>query len=301
MSLLVTGSIGIDDVKTPYGEVKNVYGGSAVYFSFAAALYTKVRFVGVVGEDFPPDFRQYLQTRPIDLSGLEIRKGSKTFRWSGQYEGAMADAETLNVELNVLAEAGPKIPAQFIDSELVFLAATHPLLQQDLVRQLGSPRLIVADTRDLWITTQREELLKTLKLVHGAIMNDGEARLLTDETNLVRAGQAILNMGPEFVVLKKGENGVMLVRRDGVLVLPAYPTANVKDPTGAGDSFAGGMMGYLATQKTLTFDAFRRALACGTITASFTIEDFSLRAIEKTTVGDVERRMNEYATMLALH
>src|SRR5687768_16902622 len=301
MSLLVTGSIGIDDVKTPYGEVKNVYGGSSVYFSFAAALYTKVRFVGVVGEDFPPDFRAYLKTRPIDLAGLEVRKGSKTFRWSGLYEGAMADAETLNVELNVLAEAGPKIPPQFADSELVFLAATHPLLQQDLVRQLSSPRLIVADTRDLWITTQREELLKTFKLVHGAIMNDGEARLLTDETNLVRAGQAILKMGPEFVVLKKGENGVMLVRKDDVLVLPAYPTANVKDPTGAGDSFAGGMMGYLATQKDLSLDAFRRALACGTITASFTIEDFSLRAIEKITVGDVERRLQEYATMLALH
>jgi sugar/nucleoside kinase (ribokinase family) len=213
----------------------------------------------------------------------------------------MNDAETLNVELNVLAEAGPKIPPQFADSELVFLAATHPLLQQDLVRQLKSPRLIVADTRDLWITTQHDELLKTFRMVHGAIMNDGEARLLTGENNLVKAGHKILDMGPEFVVLKKGEHGVMLVRRDGVLVLPAYPTADVKDPTGAGDSFAGGVMGYLATQPKLTFHAFRHALACGTITASFTIEDFSLRAIEKITADDVDLRFKKYAEMLSLH
>lgn len=300
MSLLVTGSIGIDDVKTPYGEATGVYGGSAVYFSFAAALYTPVRFVGVVGEDFPQDFRKYLETRPIDLAGLEVRKGSKTFRWSGQYQGAMADAETLNIELNVLAEEGPKIPASFADTPLVFLAATHPLLQQDLVRQLKGAKLIVADTRDLWITTQREELLKTFKLVHGAIMNDGEARLLTDETNLVLAGRRILEWGPQFVVLKKGEHGVMLVMRDKVVSLPAYPTPNVKDPTGAGDSFAGGMMGYLATVQEHSFDTLRKALACGTITASFTIEDFSLRSIEKVTPQDLSRRYDEYAQMLAL-
>ncbi len=300
MSLLVTGSIGIDDVKTPHGEVKGVYGGSAVYFSFAATLYSPVRFVGVVGEDFPAEFRKFLQTRPIDLSGMEIRKGSKTFRWAGKYEGAMADAETTGIELNVLAEAGPRIPAGFADSELVFLAATHPALQQDLVRQLRGARLIVADTRDLWINTQHDELLKTFRVVDAAIMNDGEARLLTGEHNLVRAGRAILKMGPKFVVLKKGEHGVMLIMSEQVLVLPAYPTAEVKDPTGAGDSFAGGMMGYLATQREFNFTALRMALACGTITASFTIEDFSLRALERATVQDIERRLKEYAGMLAL-
>jgi cytidine kinase len=300
VSLLVTGSIGIDDVKTPFGEVQGVYGGSAVYFAFAAALYTPVRFVGVVGEDFPPEFRSYLQSRPIDLAGLEVRRGSRTFRWSGQYADATADAETLNVELNVLAEAGPRIPPQFADSRLVFLAATHPALQQDLVRQLQSPRLIVADTRDLWIKTQRDELLKTLAVVQGVVMNDAEARLLTEEKNLVLAGRAILGMGPEFVVIKKGENGVMLVTRDQVVVLPAFPTTQVKDPTGAGDSFAGGMMGYLATQDEPSFPALRRGLACGTITASFTIEDFSLRALEKVTRANVEERLSRYAAMLAV-
>ncbi len=300
MSLLVTGSIGIDDLKTPFGEVKGVYGGSAVHFSFAATLFAPVRFVGVVGEDFPDEYRAFLQTRPIDLAGLEVRRGSKMFRWSGQYEGAMNDATTLNIELNVLAEAGPKIPPSFADSPFVFLAATHPALQQDLVRQLKSPRLIVADTRDLWITTQRDELLKTLALVHGAIMNDGEARLLTGEHNLIIAGRRILDWGPQFVVLKKGEHGVMLITRDRVLALPAYPTARVVDPTGAGDSFAGGMMGYLATQPEPGFTTLRRALACGTITASFTIEDFSLGAIQKVTPADVDRRLKEYADMLAL-
>jgi sugar/nucleoside kinase (ribokinase family) len=168
------------------------------------------------------------------------------------------------------------------------------------VRQLRSPRLIVADTRDLWITTQREELLATFDVVHGAIMNDGEARLLTGEHNLILAGRKILDWGPLFVVLKKGEHGVTLVTRERVLTLPAYPTARVVDPTGAGDSFAGGMMGYLATQPETSFTALRRALAFGTVTASYTIEDFSLNAIQKVTPADVDRRLKEYADMLAL-
>lgn len=300
MSLLVTGSIGLDDVKTPHGEITGAYGGSAVYFSFAAMLYTPVRFVGVVGEDFPPDFRSFLEKREIDLAGLEVRTGSRTFRWAGKYEGAMADAETTGIELNVLAEAGPKIPENFRDSAFVFLAATHPLLQQDLVRQLKSPKLIVADTRDLWITTQRPELLKALALVHGAILNDAEARLLTDEHNLVLAGRRILNFGPRFVVIKKGEHGVMLVTKEDVVVLPAFPTTEVKDPTGAGDSFAGGMMGCLAQRGDQSIATLKDALARGTITASYTIEDFSLRRIEKITRADVDSRLKAYAAMLTL-
>ncbi len=300
MSLLVTGSIGIDDVKTPHGEAKGVYGGSAVYFSFAAMLYTRVRFVGVVGEDFPADYRAYLQKRNIDLAGLEVRKGSRTFRWSGNYEQVTTDAETTALQLNVLGEAGPRIPAPFADSEFVFLAATHPRLQQDLVRQLASPKLIVADTRDLWINTQRDELLETLGMVHGAILNDAEARLFTGEHNLVLAGRRILERGPEFVVIKKGEHGVMLVTRDHIVVLPAYPTTEVRDPTGAGDSFAGGMMGYLAVQRGFGIEVLKQALARGTITASFTIEDFSLRKIENVTIADVDRRLGEYMAMLTL-
>lgn len=300
MSLLVTGSIAIDDVKSPFGNAEGVYGGSAVYFSFAATLFTPVRFVGVVGEDFPNDFRTFLARRNIDLAGLEVRKGSKTFRWSGQYDQVTSDAETTAIELNVLAEAGPKIPAQFADSEFVFLAATHPALQQDLVGQLKSPRLIVADTRNLWITNERAGLLKTFSMVQGAILNDAEARLLTNEHNLVLAGRRIIGWGPRFVVIKKGENGVMLVTKDHAAVLPAYPTTEVKDPTGAGDSFAGGMMGYLSTQKDFGAATLKQALAYGTITASFTIEDFSLRRIEKVTIDEVSGRLADYKAMLSL-
>ena len=300
MSLLVTGSIGIDDVKTPYGEAKGVYGGSAVYFSFAAKLFTPVRFVGVVGEDFPSDFRSYLEQKDIDLAGLEVRRGSKTFRWSGRYEGTMNEAETTEIELNVLAEAGPKIPPQFADSSSIFLAATHPVLQMDLIDQLKSPKLIVADTRDFWIMQQRDGLIKTFGKVHGAILNDGEARLLTDESNLVLAGRKILDYGPQFVVIKKGEHGVMLVTKDAVVALPAFPTDQVKDPTGAGDSFAGGMMGYLDAQNSIDTDTLRNALARGTITASYTIEDFSLRKIETIAPADVDARLGAFAAMVAV-
>jgi len=300
MSLLVTGSIGIDDVVTPAGEARGVFGGSAVYFSLAARLFTPVRLVGVVGEDFPDDFRRYLQDHGIDLTGLEVRKGSRTFRWSGRYAGENADAETTAIELNVLAEAGPKIPPAFADSQCVFLAATHPGLQSDLIRQLRSPRLIVADTRDLWINTQKPALLQTLAAVHGAIMNDFEARLFTGETNLVKAGRRILQHGPKFAVIKKGEHGSMLVTREDVVVLPAFPTTEVRDPTGAGDSFAGGMMGCLAARPQADLAAFKHALACGTIAASFTIEDFSTRRIEAVAPADIEARLSLYRRMLAL-
>lgn len=298
MSLLVTGSIGIDDVKTPAGERKNAYGGSAVYFSMAARLFTQVRFVGVVGEDFPPEFRAYLERFGFDLAGLEVRKGSKTFKWSGEYDTVTSDARTTGIELNVLAEAGPKVPDAFADSELLFLAATHPKLQEDMIRQVRSAKLIVADTRDLWINTQREALLTTLGMVHGAILNDAEALLFTEKKNLVQAGRRILEWGPKFVIIKKGEHGSMLVTADRVAVLPAFPTTGVKDPTGAGDSFAGGMMGYLATGKDLGFEALRNALARGTIAASFTIEDFSTARIERVTRADLDQRLNDYAAML---
>ncbi|HSW46380.1 MAG TPA: PfkB family carbohydrate kinase [Phycisphaerae bacterium] len=298
MSLLVTGSIGIDDLKTPVGQARGVYGGSAVYFSMAARLFTQVRFVGVVGEDFPPDFRAYLERFGFDLAGLEVRKGSKTFKWAGEYDTVTSDARTTGIELNVLAEAGPKIPPAFADSEFLFLAATHPRLQEDMIRQVRSPKLVVADTRDLWINTQRDALLHTLSLVQGAILNDVEAMLFTGEKNLVLAGRRILEWGPRFVVIKKGEHGSMIVTADRVAVLPAYPTTAVKDPTGAGDSFAGGMMGYLTTRPDLGFDTLRNALARGTVAASFTIEDFSMARIEKVTRADLDRRLQEYAGML---
>ena len=214
MSLLVTGSIGIDTVSSPHGQAAKVLGGSAVYFSLAAAYYVPVRLVGVVGDDFPEVHRRMLSTRPIDLTGLEVRRGSKTFRWTGRFVGDMNEAETVAVDLNVLAERGPTVPDSFRDSEFVFLANTHPTLQRELLSQLSRPKLVVCDTMNLWITKERDSLLETLGRVHGVILNDGEARLLTGKTNLVEAAESILGLGPRFVMVKKGEHGSLLASRE---------------------------------------------------------------------------------------
>ncbi len=298
MSLLVTGSLAIDTLASPYGRAENVLGGSAVYFSFAASQYVPVRLVGVVGEDFPDAFRRTLATRDIDLRGLEVRKGSKTFRWSGRFEGDMNAAETLEVDLNVLAERGPKVPEVFADSETVFLANTHPTLQRDLLAQLRSPKLVVCDTMNHWITTERESLEATLRLVTGVIVNDGEARQLTGRMNLMEASEAILKLGPKFVIIKKGEHGALLLTPDGPTAIPAFPTKNVRDPTGAGDSFAGGVLGYLSAQGRTDFDALRHALVRGTVAASFAIEDFSVRRVEKLTRAEIDQRVTEFVRML---
>src|SRR5438552_1872273 len=197
MSLLVTGSIGIDTVETPFGRRDNVIGGSAIYFAYAASFFTPVRLVGVVGEDCPPAFFDALKGRDFDASGLEIRKGSKTFRWHGSYVQDMNQAVTVEVDLNVLAERAPKIPPHFVESKYDFLANTHPVLQQEMLSSLKSPRLIVADTMNLWIQTERAELMRLLKHIHGLVLNDGEARLLTDKQNLIEAARDVLKMGPK--------------------------------------------------------------------------------------------------------
>ena len=298
MSLLVTGSIGIDSVKTPHGQVDDVLGGSAVYFSLAASIFHPVRLVGVVGEDFPKVHVDTLAKRPIDLTGLETRKGSKTFRWRGEYQGDMNEAATLQTDLNVLDEAGPTIPEAFRDSRFVFLANTHPALQQELLGQLGGPELVVCDTMNFWIDTERDQLLELLRGVHGIVLNDGEARMLTERDNLIAAGRKILELGPQFVVIKKGEHGTTLVSADGVFVLPAYPTDEVRDPTGAGDSFAGGMMGYLARAGTWGRKELRAALAHGTIAASFCIQDFSVNRLLNLDRDGVLHRLREFCDMM---
>src|SRR5947208_2040867 len=276
MSLLVTGSIGIDTVETPFGRRDDVIGGSAIYFSYASSFFTPVRLVGVVGEDCPPKMLNVFEGRDVDAAGLEIRKGSKTFRWHGSYLKDMNEAVTVEVDLNVLAERAPRIPDTFLDSKYVFLANTHPVLQQQMLASLKGPKLIVADTMNLWIQTQRDELCKLLSQIHGLVLNDGEARLLTDKKNLIEAARDVLAMGPRFVVIKKGEHGCLMCSDRDTFVLPAFPASEVIDPTGAGDSFAGGMMGYLATQGNFSSATIKRALAFGTVVASFTISDFSL-------------------------
>src|SRR3954464_14299559 len=295
MSLLVTGSIGIDTVETPFGKRENVIGGSAIYFSYAASFFTPVRLVGAVGEDCPRPLLNVFENRDVDTGGLEIRKGSKTFRWQGSYLKDMNEAVTVKVDLNVLAERAPKIPQSFLDSKYVFLANTHPVLQQEMAASLKSAKLIVADTMNLWIQTERPELCKLLSKIHGLVLNDGEARLLTEKKNLIKAARQVLKMGPRFVVIKKGEHGSMLVtKNDEVFVLPAYPADMVVDPTGAGDSFAGGMMGYLSTQGTFSPATIKRAMAFGTVVASYTIADFSLAGLQATDRDQIDQRWHEF-------
>lgn len=293
MTLLVTGSIGIDTVHTPHGTAEDVLGGSAVYFSLAASVFTHVRLVGVVGEDFPERHFDIFKHRPIDLAGMEIRKGSRTFRWQGRYDGDMSVAQTLRTDLNVLGEAGPRIPPSFADSEYVFLANTHPVLQRELLARLPKARLVVADTMNLWIETTRDELVKTLSQVHGVVLNDAEARMLTGSTHLIEAGRKILQWGPRFVAIKKGEHGAVMVTRDEFFVLPAYPTLHVIDPTGAGDSFAGGLLGYLASVGRTDSHDLRAAMARGIVTASFTIEGFSYTGLIRANRDAIEQRLNE--------
>ena len=292
MSLLVTGSIGIDTVKTPYGVSENCLGGSSVYFSLAASFFTPVRFVGVIGSDCPFDLAQVFAGKNIDLAGLEIRQKSKTFRWAGTYHENMDDRTTDRVELNVLAEAPPKVPDVFKDSKFVFLANTTPSLQQQLLEQVNGPDFVAVDTMNLWIQDHLDNLKSLLKKIDCLIINEDEARMLAGDSNLIRAADIILNMGPSVVITKKGESGSIMCNADGdKFILPAYPATMVKDPTGAGDSFAGGLMGYLAQSGKTDFETLRTAIAYGTVVASFAVADFSLNGLTAVKKSDIDDRL----------
>lgn len=297
MSLMVVGSIAFDSVKTPYGEVSEVLGGSAVYFSYAASFFTPVRVVGVVGEDFEDEHLSDLARRNVDISGVSHASG-KTFRWKGSYEGAMNEAKTLAVDLNVLGEFNGALPESFTDSEYVFLANGPPSLQHTVVDQVRRPKLIVADTMDHWIRDTREELAGLFGRVNGVVMNDQEIRLYTEDDNLPRAGRKLLEEGPDFVVIKKGEHGSLLVTPDEYFAVPAYPSTDVSDPTGAGDSFAGGMMGHLAQVDDWCVTELKRALIYGTVVASINVEGFSLERFKAITHDDIEKRYEQFRNML---
>lgn len=299
MSLLVVGSIALDSVQTPHGVVEDALGGAATYFSYAASYFTPVRLVGVVGEDFPPEHRALLEGRNVDTTGLIVEKGGSTFRWRGKYEGDMNSAETLEVHLNVLGTFNPDLPPSFVDTPFVFLANGSPTTQRKVLSQATSRKLAVADTMNLWIEIQRDELDALLREIDGLVLNDGEARMLTEEINLVRAGRKILEMGPKFVIIKKGEHGAMFLSHDGTFVVPAFPVADVVDPTGAGDSFAGGFMGYLASTGRTDAEALKTAMAYGTVVASLNVEDFSLRRFQRTDRAEIDRRLGEYRRMMS--
>ncbi|MCA9103857.1 MAG: bifunctional hydroxymethylpyrimidine kinase/phosphomethylpyrimidine kinase [Planctomycetales bacterium] len=299
MSLLVVGSLALDSVETPTAVRDNQLGGSAVYFSYAASYFSEVSLVGVVGEDWPVANTELLQSRKIDTAGLQTISGGQTFRWRGKYMENMNDRETLEVHLNVLGEFNPIVPDNYKASRFVFLANAAPAVQLKTLEQVESPQLVVADTMDLWIRETKDDLLALLKRVDGLVLNDSEAKLLTHEENVVKAAEKVLEMGPKFVVIKKGEHGALLYSNEGAFALPAYPTGDVVDPTGAGDSFAGGMMGFLAHRNQADDQTLRLALVYGTIVASFNVEDFSLERMKQISREDIDHRLALYRQMLA--
>jgi len=292
MSLLVTGSIGIDTIRTPFGVSEDCLGGSSVYFAMAASFFSPVRFVGVVGADCPFNLNEVFAGRDVDLTGLEIRPDSKTFRWTGAYKQDMDERTTEYMELNVLAEAPPTVPPAFADSKFIFLANTMPKLQHELLAQIRRPAFVAADTMSCWIQDHLDDLKSLLGKIDCLIINEDEARQLAGEHNLVKAAQIILDMGLGVLVVKKGESGSLMCSVDGKqFLLPAYPATEVIDPTGAGDSFAGGFMGCLAQAGNTDFATLKKAIAYGTVTASFTIADFSLNGLSATSRLEIDRRL----------
>ncbi len=299
MPLVVVGSVALDSIETPTCRRENVLGGSAIYFSYAASYFTPVHLVSVVGEDWPAEYTKLLQDRGIDTQGLRIVQGGKTFRWRGRYQPNMNDRETVEVQLNVFGQFDPVLPEECRRARFLFLANGPVTVQHKVLDQCTGAELVVADTMDLWINTQRKELENLLTRIDGLVMNDNEAKLLTGNENLVRAGQKVREMGPRFVVIKKGEHGAMFFSKHETYVLPAYPTPDVVDPTGAGDSFAGGMMGYLAMRGDFEPRTLKEAMAYGILVASFTVEDFSLDRLLKIRREDLEQRLDEYKKMLS--
>ena len=297
-SVLVVGSIAFDSIEAPTGVVEETLGGSATFFSYVASFFTRPRLVGVVGEDFPDRYRHVFARREIDTAGLTTQKG-QTFRWKGKYHQDMNTRDTLEVHLNVFGTFDPELPPRFHDSTHVFLANASPQVQARVLDQVRRPTLVMADTMDLWISTQRDALLALLPRVDGLLLNDSEAKLLSDEDNLVKAGHAVRRLGPKFVIVKKGEHGAMLFSDDGIFVVPAYPTAEVVDPTGAGDSFAGGVLGYLASDDSPPPGRLRRAMAYGTVAASLTVEGFGLDRLLRTSREEIDGRLETYRNMLA--
>ncbi len=299
MPLVVVGSVALDRVETPNETRDELLGGSAAYFAYAASYFTPVKLVSVVGEDWPPEHTRLLQSRNVDTAGMQVVSGAKTFRWSARYLEDMNQRETLEVHLNAMNQFDPVLPEEYRRCKFLFLANDPPALQMKVLEQCPGTALTMADTMDLWINSQREGLLELLTRIDGLVLNDSEAILLTGESNLVLAGHRVRELGPRFVVIKKGEHGVMFFSQQETYVLPAFPTPHVVDPTGAGDSFAGGMMGYLAEQGNYEPKTLKQALAYGTLAASFTVEDFSLDRLQQIEREDIQRRMVEYKRMLS--
>lgn len=293
MSLLVVGSVAFDSVQTPSGHADEILGGAATYFSVAAGLFTPVKVVAVVGEDFGERHMRIFTERSIDTEGLKRARG-KTFRWRGAYAGDMNEAQTLETQLNVFEQFSPKIPANYLNCEYVFLANIDPVLQLHVRKQLPGARLVGCDSMDYWIQGKREDLKRTLASVDVLVVNDAEARMLSGHHNLRRAAAAIGELGPRIVVIKRGEYGAALFADDSSFFTPGYPLDEVRDPTGAGDSFAGGFMGHLARTGDTSEANLRRAVVYGSVMASFAVEEFGLERLLGLSQQGIERRFREF-------
>lgn len=304
MSILVLGTVALDNVKTPFGARKKMLGGSAAHFSMAARIFTKVNLVAIVGKDFPQKYIKFLEAKGVNLSALIRESSGKTFEWSGEYKGDLNTAITLNTELGVLTTFKPEISEEQKRIEHVFLANVDPDIQRHLLKHMRSPKLIALDSMNYWINNKRKSLLRLLKQVDIYVANDQEARSLSGEHNLIQAARRLRSFGPKMVLIKKGEHGVLFysdkftqplhARAGFIFSLPAYPADKVVDPTGAGDTFAGGFMGYLARSKKVTMENIRKALVFGTIAASFNIEDFGLARTSRLTMQDLNKRLGHF-------
>lgn len=296
--VLVVGSVALDSVETPFGRADDVLGGSGTFFSSSASHFAPVQLVGVVGDDYPVEKLAPLAARGVDLAGLEQTTGS-SFRWRGRYRHDLNSAETLETHLGVFSNFRPKIPEQFKNAPFVFLANIDPRLQLQVLDQVEKPRLVACDTMNFWIESRRPELIELLGRVDLITLNDGEARQLTEHTNLVHAARWILDRGPRHVLIKKGEHGAFMFTRDSVFFAPAYPLESVFDPTGAGDSFAGGFIGYLAATGDLSDRSMRRAVVVGSAMGSFAVEKFSNARLLEITRADIDARVQEFRQLVA--
>jgi sugar/nucleoside kinase (ribokinase family) len=300
MSLLVVGTVAYDAIETPFGKTDKIVGGAASYISLAASyFYRQINLVSVIGDDFSNDFLGTLKKQGVDLSGLQVKKGEKSFFWAGKYHNDLNSRDTLDTQLNVLATFDPIVPDAYKDCEFLMLGNLVPAIQQKVIAQLTKrPKLIVLDTMNFWMDTAMDDLKKTLSMIDVLTINDSEARQLSGEYSLVKAAQKILQMGPKTLVIKKGEHGALLFNKDEVFFAPALPLEEVYDPTGAGDSFAGGFIGYLARTKDISFENMKRAIIYGSAMASFTVEKFGTEKLIGLSDKEIEERVQEFVDLV---
>ena len=293
MSILVVGSVAFDSVETPFGKADNVLGGSATYFSTAASYFSEVKLVAVVGEDFPDEHIDFLKSKGVDVDGLQKMQG-KTFRWEGRYDYDLNEAHTLATHLNVFEKFQPEVPEAYRKSSYVFLANIDPDIQWNVLEQVKKPKFVACDTMNFWIEGKPEALKRLLSKVDLFVLNEGEAREFAEEPNLIKASKKILSYGPKTVIIKRGEYGALMFNGGAIFSAPAYPLESIFDPTGAGDSFAGGLMGYLANTDDTSESNIRQAIIFGSVMASFNVEDFSLNRLKTLTLKEIQERYRQF-------